>query len=109
MIRRPPRSTRTDTLLPYTTLFRSRGGRSRRLRPILQPANTVLGEWRARTDDQLPQLAVELVHSRAPLFAEPLPAVALDWVTALTATVLPEGQPYPAVQDRKSTRLNSSH
>src|SRR3546814_5317833 len=23
MIRRPPRSTRTDTLLPYTTLFRS--------------------------------------------------------------------------------------
>src|SRR3546814_20362831 len=25
MIRRPPRSTRTDTLLPYTTFFRSRG------------------------------------------------------------------------------------
>src|SRR3546814_14729124 len=27
MIRRPPRSTRTDTLLPYTTLFRSLGRR----------------------------------------------------------------------------------
>src|SRR3546814_4327706 len=27
MIRRPPRSTRTDTLFPYTTLFRSRKGR----------------------------------------------------------------------------------
>src|SRR3546814_4404097 len=27
MIRRPPRSTRTDTLLPYTTLFRSDVGR----------------------------------------------------------------------------------
>src|SRR3546814_13287389 len=26
MIRRPPRSTRTDTLFPYTTLFRSRTG-----------------------------------------------------------------------------------
>src|SRR3546814_13446556 len=26
MIRRPPRSTRTDTLFPYTTLFRSAGG-----------------------------------------------------------------------------------
>src|SRR3546814_6507121 len=26
MIRRPPRSTRTDTLFPYTTLFRSDGG-----------------------------------------------------------------------------------
>src|SRR3546814_11586394 len=33
MIRRPPRSTRTDTLLPYTTLFRSgeeRAGRQRK-------------------------------------------------------------------------------
>src|SRR3546814_4730427 len=27
MIRRPPRSTRTDTLVPYTTLFRSGGGK----------------------------------------------------------------------------------
>src|SRR3546814_2373805 len=39
MIRRPPRSTRTDTLFPYTTLFRSktpwlpRGGGGRRERP----------------------------------------------------------------------------
>src|SRR3546814_16572091 len=32
MIRRPPRSTRTDTLFPYTTLFRS--GRPLRERPI---------------------------------------------------------------------------
>src|SRR3546814_19667176 len=30
MIRRPPRSTRTDTLFPYTTLFRSRLLRDRR-------------------------------------------------------------------------------
>src|SRR3546814_5155884 len=29
MIRRPPRSTRTDTLFPYTTLFRSAGAASR--------------------------------------------------------------------------------
>ncbi|CAN5383038.1 DNA repair protein RecO [soil metagenome] len=72
-----------------------RGGRSRRLRPILQPANLVLGEWRARTPDQLAQLAVELVDSRAALHAEPLPAAALEWVTALTATALPEAQPYP--------------
>src|SRR3546814_10665959 len=28
MLRRPPRSTRTDTLFPYTTLFRSSSGRS---------------------------------------------------------------------------------
>src|SRR3546814_9843882 len=30
MIRRPPRSTRTDKLVPYTTLFRSRGSARRR-------------------------------------------------------------------------------
>src|SRR3546814_6796169 len=30
MIRRPPRSTRTDTLFPYTTLFRSGDGQTRR-------------------------------------------------------------------------------
>src|SRR3546814_7843467 len=30
MIRRPPRSTRTDTLLPYTTLFRSDNAKARR-------------------------------------------------------------------------------
>src|SRR3546814_8448338 len=35
MIRRPPRSTRTDTLCPYTTLFRSRRGRV--LRPEDRP------------------------------------------------------------------------
>src|SRR3546814_7859838 len=29
MIRRPPRSTRTDTLFPYTTLFRSANARER--------------------------------------------------------------------------------
>src|SRR3546814_4143117 len=29
MIRRPPRSTRTDTLFPYTTLFRSPGPKAR--------------------------------------------------------------------------------
>lgn len=72
-----------------------RGGRSRRIRPVLQPANLVMGEWRARTEDQLAQLTVELIHSRAPLYAEPLPAAALEWVTVLTATALPEGQPYP--------------
>ena len=72
-----------------------RGGRSRRLRPILQPGNTVLGEWRSRTDDQLPALTVELVHSLAGLHEQPLPAAALEWVTALTAASLPEAQPYP--------------
>lgn len=74
-----------------------RGGRSRTLRPVLQPANAVLGEWRARTDDALPGLTVELLHSRAGLYDEPLAAAALDWATALTAAALPEAQPYPHI------------
>lgn len=74
-----------------------RGGRSRRLKPILQPANLILGDWRARTDEQLAGLTVELIHSRAPLYREPLPAAAFEWVTALTAAALPEGQPYPRI------------
>src|SRR3546814_3456994 len=35
MIRRPPRSTRTDTLFPYTTLFRSTGAGGGRRRPAV--------------------------------------------------------------------------
>src|SRR3546814_19722161 len=34
MIRRPPRSTRTDILFPYTTLFRSDGARRLLARPL---------------------------------------------------------------------------
>ncbi len=74
-----------------------RGGRSRAHRPVLQAANLIQGEWRARTEEQLPALTVELVHSRAPLFREPLPAAALEWATALTAAALPEAQPYPRI------------
>jgi DNA repair protein RecO (recombination protein O) len=76
-----------------------RGGRSRRLRPVLLPGNLVEAEYRARTDEQLAQLSVELSHSRAPLLGEPLAAAAVDWSCALTATALPEGQPYPHLYD----------
>jgi DNA repair protein RecO (recombination protein O) len=76
-----------------------RGGRSRRLRPVLLAGNLVHAEFRARTDEQLAHLQVELVASRAPLLAEALPAAAIDWATALTAAALPEGQPYPRLYD----------
>ncbi len=72
-----------------------RGGRSRRLRPVLVPGNLVQAEYRARTEEQLAQLSVELIHSRAPLLGEPLAAAGIDWACALTARALPEGQPYP--------------
>ena len=72
-----------------------RGARGRRMRPVLIAGNVVHAQLSARTDTQLPQAAIELVHSRGPLLSEPLPAAAIEWATVLTATVLPEGQPYP--------------
>ena len=72
-----------------------RGGRSRRLRPVLVPGNLIRADYRARTEEQLPALTVELGESRAGLMSEALPAAAIEWATALTTTVLPEGQPYP--------------
>src|SRR3546814_3106313 len=42
MIRRPPRSTRTDTLFPYTTLFRSPDGNF-----LLGPAPRLTNYWMA--------------------------------------------------------------
>jgi len=76
-----------------------RGGRSRRLRPVLLPGNLVQAEFRARVEEQLAAATVELTHSRAPLLAEPLPTAAIEWVCALTAVSLPEGHPYPRVHD----------
>src|SRR3546814_3762226 len=50
MIRRPPRSTRTDTLFPYTTLFRSRGpeGDAPPHRQARKPAGQLEGKGRTR-------------------------------------------------------------
>src|SRR3546814_18519351 len=50
MIRRPPRSTRTDTLFPYTTLFRSFGE---------QRDDLGFGECRAHARDLEPLLRLE--------------------------------------------------
>src|SRR5689334_23684587 len=74
-----------------------RGARGRRMRPVLIAGNVVQASLSARTESQLPQATVELIHSRGPLLSEPLPAAAIEWATVLTATALPEGQPYPAV------------
>src|SRR3546814_7748484 len=56
MIRRPPRSTRTDTLFPYTTLFRS--GRRWVIYNGPAEASRVPPEWHGwlhRTTDVLPE------------------------------------------------------
>src|SRR3546814_4710332 len=49
MIRRPPRSTRTDTLFPYTTLFRSSNRRPVFRRHGVAPAGRALCRHRSRS------------------------------------------------------------
>src|SRR3546814_5503655 len=120
MIRRPPRSTRTDTLFPYTTLFRSSfdqgrpAGRSRK--PGLSAGRT--GEAaRTRIRGWGGFDAVDLRRGR------PLPACAHQGVDVRDGTgdqgfhgavgeVSDPAVEVAAVglaEDRKSTRLNSSH
>src|SRR3546814_4255014 len=65
MIRRPPRSTRTDTLCPYTTLFRSfRQGNQHdrakeRAQSGLQSTDEGMGEWLDRETDAKQGLGVD--------------------------------------------------
>jgi DNA repair protein RecO (recombination protein O) len=84
-----------------------RGARGRRMRPVLIAGNVVQAHLAARNDAQLAQATLELVHSRGPLLSEPLPAAAIEWATVLTATVLPEGQPYPHLYDALSGLLDA--
>src|SRR3546814_5697977 len=57
MIRRPPRSTRTDTLFPYTTLFRSHPGRPHQLVRIDGDEPAAAAHRRARSlDPAMPAL-----------------------------------------------------
>lgn len=83
------------------------GGRGRQLRPVVIPGNLVDAELRARSDAQLPFARLELVQSRGPWLAEPLPAAAIAWVCALTAAALPERNPYPALYHALSALLDA--
>lgn len=76
-----------------------RGGRGRRMRPILIPGNLVAAQLRWRTEVQLPQASIELSHSRAPILSEPLQSAAVEWSTALVAAALPERQSHPRLYD----------
>ena len=73
------------------------GGRGRQLRPVLIPGNRVEAELRAKSESQLPFAKIELTQSCGPWLSEPLPAAAISWACALTATALPERNPYPAL------------
>src|SRR3546814_7716627 len=107
MIRRPPRSTRTDTLFPYTTLFRSvRIGASTFLGGIERLA-TLCGANRAR----------EIVFGGDRYSAEQFErwnivnrVVEDEQLAEKTMKYARRIASGPTrAQDRKSTRLNSSH
>ncbi|XUU59818.1 DNA repair protein RecO [Erythrobacter sp. HA6-11] len=83
------------------------GGRGRTLRPVLIPGNLVEADLRARSQSQLPFLKVELVESRGPWLSEPLTAAAIQWVCALTATALPERNPYPSLYSALGALLDA--
>src|SRR3546814_17883068 len=92
MIRRPPRSTLTDTLFPYTTLFRS--GEQQRQRRRDEPTAR-------RPHGSPPQVAGRNANPRRRRTRRRQPVRSGDGIHGQAQG----GQE----QDRKSTRLNSSH
>lgn len=69
------------------------------MRPVMIPGNAVDLELHAKSDSQLPFARIELIESRAPWMTEPLPAAAITWACALTASTLPERNPYPGLYE----------
>ncbi|WP_174800784.1 DNA repair protein RecO [Martelella limonii] len=71
-----------------------RGGRSRSMRPVLQPGNRVSLHWRARLSEHLGEFRVEPIEQRAALLM--LSAPALHGVQAMAALLrlLPERDPH---------------
>src|SRR3546814_2479239 len=119
MILRQPRSTRTDTLFPYTTLFRSI---LQRLRPALEVAVVPALEGPAR-DAQLLQRALgrqvrllddpndlQLLGCGLPHSSSALSAIMLFLNNRFSSVRLAtHSLGSGLIEDRKSTRLNSSH
>jgi DNA repair protein RecO (recombination protein O) len=83
-----------------------RGGRSRALRPVLQPGNTIFVTWRARLEDQLGLFTVELTSARAALLMEDgFKLAGLNTVLGL-AMLLAEREPHPRLYDATMLLLN---
>src|SRR3546814_18650178 len=97
MIRRPPRSTRTDTLFPYTTLFRSR-----------YAARGVYERMAKHRVDFLTDGVWNSLSADAP-FCLRHHRVAISYSTPESSNITIEQIVSLMDGDRKSTRLNSSH
>src|SRR3546814_8788034 len=119
MIRRPPRSTRTDTLFPYPTLFRSLGRNALRDFAASHPdfAWSLMQQLarRLRTADQT--IESDRAYASGPRLVRYLKRLIRKDVEAshrveLSQTELGNfaGMSREHInRDRKSTRLNSSH
>ena len=84
-----------------------RGGRSRTMRPVLQPGNVVEATWRARLPDHLGSFTMEPVLFRAArLIDEPLRLAGLTALTELTR-VLPEREAHERVFDAMQIVLDA--
>lgn len=76
-----------------------RGGRSRRLRPVLQPGNALALTWKARLSDHLGQFQVEPETLRAgDLMTSGLGLAGIQHL-AFLLRLLPERHPYPGLFD----------
>ena len=84
-----------------------RGGRSRAMRPVLQPGNVVVARWRARTEDHLGSFTLEPVVLRAgALIDDPLRLAGLISLMALLK-LLPEREPHPRIHDALLVTLDA--
>ena len=72
-----------------------RGGRSRRLRPLLQPGNRLRVTWRARLSEHLGGFNVELIEAHAARALDDAAALAGIGSLAGLARLLPERDPHP--------------
>ncbi|WP_422370784.1 DNA repair protein RecO [Hoeflea sp.] len=84
-----------------------RGGRSKRLQPVLQPGNTVDLVWRARLDEHLGQYQIELLDGRAGRLMQS--AIGVHGVQAMAALLrlLPERDAHPRLHDAFAVILDS--
>jgi DNA repair protein RecO (recombination protein O) len=77
-----------------------RGGRSRTMRPVLQPGNRVRAVWRARLEEHLGNFQIEADQlSAGQLMEDPLALSGLNAACAMASACLPEREAHPAVAD----------
>src|SRR3546814_11649699 len=97
MIRRPPRSTRTDTRFPYTTLFRSSGG-------------ALKGDFGPPQGKPIEAVLTSPPHVPPPTDRDYPAKVIVSLDVIEKEMEISDGTTYTFwTLDRKSTRLNSSH